>query len=239
MKNLSRRSFVTGAAAGATALSALGVFSPSADAQLVYTTADWRVSEFDKVVKDPARVKQVYDVIPIGGGKFLNNIKNSLNGLRFGFGLPAEQIKVVAALHGPTNMLNFDDSIWSKYKIGARLNVTDPATGQPATRNPFYASKAGPGLHYASQDPDSEESIYQDTSIQALQHRGVKFLSCHTATEEQVRGLIKVNKLSQSPEAIVTDMLAHTLPDVLVVASMVAAIALLQTGGHYSYITVG
>jgi hypothetical protein len=34
------------------------------------------------------------------------------------------------------------------------------------------------------------------------------------------------------------ETLAHMLPDVLVVASMVAAIALLQTDGHYSYITV-
>jgi fumarate hydratase class II len=32
-------------------------------------------------------------------------------------------------------------------------------------------------------------------------------------------------------------MLAYTLPEVLIVAAMVAAIALLQTDGHYSYIT--
>jgi len=239
MKNLTRRSFVSSAAASVTALGALSALTPSANAQLVYTTNDWKVQEFEKVVKYPAHIKQVYDVIPIGGGKFLNNIKNSLNGLRFGFGVPADQIKIVAALHGPTNMLNYDDYIWNKYKIGAWLKVDDPSTGQPATKNPYYASKAGASLHYASQNPDSEDSIYQDKSIQALQHRGVKFLSCHTATEEQVRGLIKHSHLSEQPETIVKDMLAHTIPDVLVVASMVAAIALLQTDGHYSYITVG
>jgi hypothetical protein len=48
----------------------------------------------------------VYDVISISEGAFLNNMKNSLNGLRFGFGIPKEQIKVVGALHGPANMLN-------------------------------------------------------------------------------------------------------------------------------------
>jgi nanoRNase/pAp phosphatase (c-di-AMP/oligoRNAs hydrolase) len=36
----------------------------------------------------------------------------------------------------------------------------------------------------------------------------------------------------------VKELLAHTNPDVLVVASMVAAIALLQSEGHYSYVTV-
>jgi len=48
----------------------------------------------------------VYDVISISEGAFLNNMKNSLNGLPFGFGIPKEQIKVVGALHGPANMLN-------------------------------------------------------------------------------------------------------------------------------------
>jgi len=48
----------------------------------------------------------VYDVIAISEGNVLNNMKNSLNGLRFGFGIPKEQIKVVGTLHGPANMLN-------------------------------------------------------------------------------------------------------------------------------------
>jgi hypothetical protein len=238
MTTISRRLFLSSAAAGVAAMGVLGSTQPAAEAQLVYTTSDWNVSEFRKIVNDPARIKQVYDVVAIGDGKFLNNIKNSLNGLHFGFGIPDDQIKITAALHGPTNMLNFDDFIWRKYQIGAWLKVNDPGTGQPALKNPFYPSKAGATLKYASTDPDSRESIYQDTSIQALQHRGVKFLSCHTATEEQVRGLIKHNHLTEQPEQIVKEMLAHTIPGVLVVASMVAAIALLQAEGHYTYITV-
>jgi predicted hydrolase (HD superfamily) len=93
-------------------------------------------------------------------------------------------------------------------------------------------------LHYSTEDPDSRDSLYQDTSLQALQQRGVKMLSRHTALEEQVRALMAHNSLTQQPEEIVKEMLAHTLPGVLVVASMVAAIALLQTDGRYSYITV-
>jgi hypothetical protein len=74
--------------------------------------------------------------------------------------------------------------------------------------------------------------------VQALQSSGVQFLSCHTATEEQARIFVCRNKLSQSSEEVVEDMLAHTVPGVLVLASMVAAIALLQAEGHYTYITV-
>jgi hypothetical protein len=75
---------------------------------------DWKLSEFNELTKEPGAVKQVYDPIPIAEGRFLNNVKNSLNGLHFGFGIPDEQIKVVAALHGLANMLNDDDAVWSK-----------------------------------------------------------------------------------------------------------------------------
>ena len=238
MNPINRRSFLSTAAAGIATLGVLHESTQNAEAQLVYKKDDWKVEQFDELVKNPARVKQVYDVIPVGDGKFLNNIKNSLNGFHFGFGIPNDQIKVVAALHGPANLLNYDDAIWSKYAIGAWLKVNDPATGEPATRNPFYASKAGPSLKYTSQDPDSRDSLFQDTSIQALQSRGVKFLSCHTADEEQARAIIAHNKLTIEPEALVREMLAHTIPDVIVVAAMVSAIALLQSEGHYSYITV-
>ena len=235
MKKLTRRLFLGQATAS---LAALGATTSGANSQLVYKASDWKIADFDRLLKNPSRVKQVFDENQIGGGKFLNNIKNSLNGLHFGFNIPSDQIKIVAAMHGAANALNFNDYAWQKYRIGEWLKVEDPTTGQPAVRNPFFASKAAPAMHYATQDPDDENSLFQDTSIQALQLRGVQFLCCHTATEEQSRALIKQFALSQRPEEVVQDLLAHTEPGVLVVASMVSAIALLQSEGHYSYITV-
>src|SRR6266852_9633389 len=119
MNKMNRRSFVTTAATGVAARVTLGTAGSEAEAQLVYTKSDWKLSEFNQLAKNPARVKQVFDIIPIAEGRFLNNIKNSLNGLHFGFGIPDEQIKVVAALHGPANMLNYDAFVWKKYLIGA------------------------------------------------------------------------------------------------------------------------
>lgn len=237
MQNLTRRSFVSTATAGLAALGTVVAISTEAKAQLVWKTDDWKLAEFEKLVHAPARIKQVYDVTQIADGKFLNNVKNSLNGLRFGFNVPEDQIKIAAALHGPTNMLNYDDFIWEKYEIGAWLKVTDPATEKPATRNPFYKSTLTNKTDALSALND-RNSIYQDTSIETLQARGVQFLSCHTATEEQARALIKRNNWSKDPEEIVHEMLAHTVPGVLVVASMVAAVALLQAEGHYTYITL-
>jgi hypothetical protein len=235
MTDVTRRAFVSQVAGGVAALSLLGSSLPEANAQLVWKTSDWNTGEFQPLVKHSARIKQVFDITKIADGKFLSNIKNSLNGLHYGFGIPNEQIKIAAALHGPANMLNYDDFIWQKYEIGAWLKVTDPLTGQPAVRNPFYKSKVQAG---AGSNPDDPQSSLQDTAVETLQSRGVQFLSCHTATEEQSRALVKHNNLNQQPEEIVREMLAHTVPGVLVVASMVAAVALLQAEGHYTYITL-
>jgi intracellular sulfur oxidation DsrE/DsrF family protein len=238
MKNLTRRLLISRAAVGLATLGLFGGAPHAAEAQLVWTTSEWKLADFQKLVNDPSRIKQLFDVVQIGDGKFLNNVKNSFNGLRFGFGIPERQIKIAVALHGPANMLNYDDYVWEKYQIGEWLKVTDSATGKPAVKNLFYASKNSLKQAPAPRNPDDQDSIYQDTSMQALQSRGAQFLSCHTALEEQVRVLISRNKLSQSPDDIAKDMLAHTVPGVLVVASMVAAIALLQAEGHYTYITV-
>jgi len=232
MSRISRRSFVGAVATGVAAIAAAG---SAAEAQLVYRESEWKMNDFNRLVNTSAHVRQVYDVIAIEHGMFLNAMKNSLNGLEYGFGVPASEIQIIAALHGPSNTVNYDDHVWSKYQIGAWLSVDDPKTGKPAERNVYYPSKAGADLHYASKDPDSEDSIYQDASVQALQSRGVKFLSCHTALEEQARAMVTRLKLSATPEDVVKDMMAHVLPGVLVVPSMVASLALLQNRGHYAY----
>jgi len=231
---MERRKFISRLALAFAALS----LRPPVGTQLVEQRSQWKFGEFENLLHHPARIKQMFEETKMEAGGFLNNIKNSLNGLQFGFGVPAQEIKIVAALHGPPNMLNYDDYVWNKYKIGEWLKVDDPATGKPAIRNPFYASKAGKDLHYTSTDPNSSDSMYQDTSIQGLQARGVQFLSCHTATEEQARKLVKEQHLTQPPEEIVRDMIAHLLPHVLQVAAMGAAVALLQSQGHYTYTTV-
>ena len=69
--------------------------------------------------------------------------------------------------------------MWDKYRIGEWLQVNDPKTGKPS-RNPYLLKSVD-----GSTNPDDSNSIFQDTSIEALQERGVQFLSCHTATEEQ------------------------------------------------------
>jgi hypothetical protein len=227
----------------AVCFAALGTFSglnQPAQAQLVWKIGEWKLASFGELLGEKARVKQLFDITQVEDGASLAKIKNSLNGLHFGFGVPADEIRVIGGLHGPANLLNYDDTMWNKYRIGAWLKIHDPKTGQPAVRNPFYQSTLSEEAARITEstDPNDEGSPLQDASMQGLQRRGVRFLSCHTALEEQVRQLIKHYNLSEEPETIVRDLLTHTVPHVLVVSSMVSAIALLQSEGRYSYVTV-
>jgi hypothetical protein len=238
--DLTRRSFASKAAACFAALSTFSGLNQPAQAQIVWQTSQWKLSSFNELLGEKAKVKQLFDITQVENGAALAKVKNSLNGLHYGFGVPVEQIRIVGGLHGPANLLNYDDYVWSKYKIGAWLKINDPKTGEPAVRNPFYFSKLSDDAARitASTDPNAEDSPLQDASMQGLQRRGVRFLGCHTALEEQVRQLIQHYNLSSDPETIVRDMLAHTVPNVLIVASMVSAIALLQSEGRYSYVMV-
>ncbi|MGI9075467.1 MAG: hypothetical protein ACR2JB_30030 [Bryobacteraceae bacterium] len=135
---VSRRSALVGFIAGIASVSGVNA---NASPQLVYRRSDWNISAFDLLLKKPARAKQAYDIISIGEGKFLNNVKNSLNGLLFGFGIPPGEVQVLAALHGPANLLNYDDYVWQRYKIGEWLTVEDSQTGRAAVRNIFFPER--------------------------------------------------------------------------------------------------
>jgi hypothetical protein len=231
MSEFSRRSLLGGAVVAAA--STMG--SEPVHAQYVWQKSNWQSAEFDALTHTPRRIKLAVHAFAINDGRFLKNAKNFLTGLQFGSGVPAEQLQVVCALNGPANMANYTDYVWQKYRIGEWTKVDDPNTGQPAVRNIFYPSRAGTPLHYSSEDPSNEDSAYQDFSVQGLQARGVRFLSCHSSTEEAARALIKLNKLAAQPEEIVKDIHAHALPGVILVPALSAALALLQCEGHYGY----
>ena len=231
MSEFTRRSLLGGAAVVAAAT----MWNEPVHAQYVWQKPDWQASEFDTLTHSPRRIKQVIHGFGINEGRFLKNAKNSLNGLRFGVGVPADQIQIVCALNGPANMLNYSDYVWQKYRVGEWVKEKDPQTGEPAVRNFYYPSKAGPTLKYASDDPSDPDSAYQDISVQGLQARGVRFLSCHSSIEEASRALIKANNLSVQPEEVVKDIQAHILPGVLLVPALAAALAVLQCDGRYAY----
>ena len=80
-------------------------------------------------------------------------------------------------------------------------------------------------------DPDDDKGCYQDTSIETLQQRGLLYLNCHTATEEQARGIVKKGLAPSGTMAadVADDILTHLIQGAIVVPAMVAAIAVLAS----------
>lgn len=224
------------AAAGVAAIAAPAL--ATGEGSLLFKPRDWHMASFQQLLHQDCEAKQIFDATAIDGGNALGHMVNSLNGLQFGFGIPASGIKLVGAFRGQASMLNFDDYLWAKYRLGETAKIIDPKTGKPATRNIFAASDAGDPPKYASSDPDNEGSAFQDHSIQALRARGVQFLACHIAMYYIAKSTATKQKLQQPPEAVLQDFTAHLLPGVLIVPSMVSAIPMLQSKGGFTYLRV-
>lgn len=202
---------------------------------LVERKADFDEAAFARLVNKPADIRIVVEAVSWHPPVFAN-IKNALNGLQFGFGYPQDRISIVFAPHGPSSAFTYGDYVWTKYKIGEFFKLKDDK-GDPIAANTFLAPAKPPGT---SSDPDDPASRYQDSSIESLQKRGVIFLTCHTAVEEQARGLVKAGNApsGMSPSQVANDILTHLIPGTHVVPSMMGTIMVLQQRFHYGYQTV-
>ena len=240
---VTRRNFLSTAALGS---AALGLLPHSASAEAPNSSrseADWFPSQtewdsvsFNNLLRARRAVKQLFDVTAPDGEALADHVHNALTGLERGFGIPKEKILMVAALRAGATILNFDDYAWKKYQLGAGYKVKDPATGKPAERNIYFASTLAPDGKYASDDPNDPRSIESDTSLQSIQRRGVQLLCCHVAVEGTAHYAVKRLKLQVSQQTVAQDLLAHLIPDVLVVPSMVSAIPMLETHGRFAYL---
>lgn len=202
---------------------------------LVERTSDFDRAAFDAAVGRSAQIRQLWEAVAFKPAIW-NNVKNSMNGLQFGFGYPAGSFVLAFAAHGPSSAYGYDEVVWQKYRIAEYLDLRD-AAGAPAATNAYVARRAP--LDPTS-DPDDLAGMYQDTSIEMLQHRGLIYLACHTAIEEQARGIVKKGFAPAGATAgdVAADILTHLIPGAVVVPSMVATVAVLQATYRYTYIVV-
>lgn len=201
---------------------------------LVERKADFDAAAFAKTVGRDAQIRQMYEAVNFKPS-LLNNVKNSFNGLQFGYGYPADAIAIALAPHGPSSSYAYSDYVWQKYRIGEVFDLKDAAGN--ALQSDVFLKRKAPVDRNA--DPDDDKGMYQDTSIQMLQERGLIVLTCHTAVEEQARAILKKGfaPAGMTATQVADDILTHLIPGAVVVPSMVATIAVLQATYHYTYIT--
>ncbi len=238
---MKRSTFIGTTAAGAGSMTAaVAAMSCATDVvpggtNLVERRANFDLAGFDRTLGRVVDYRLLYEAVTFVPS-LLNNVKNSINGLQFGFDVDPVRIVTAIAGHGPSSTYAYSDAVIAKYHVGEYFGLKDPTTGEPLTKNIFLAKRATS----ASTDPDDEHGSYQDTSVEALQARGAIFLTCHTAVEEQARGIVKKGFAPSGMTAsdVAVDMLTHLIPGAVVVPSMVATIAVLQTKYHYAYLTI-
>ncbi len=233
---MNRTAFLT---ASATLLAASGGIASAqgvpGGTHVVERRADFDLEAFARVVGREARIRQLWEAVAFKPTVW-NNVKNSMNGLQFGFGYPAGSIAMAFAAHGPSSAYGYTDYVWKKYRVGEFFELQG-ADGSGPTSNRYFAQRAALD---AAADPDDAAGMYQDASIEMLQRRGLIYLTCHTAVEEQARGLVTKGFAPAGMTAadVAGDILTHLIPGALVVPSMVATVAVLQATYHYTYITL-
>lgn len=230
---MNRTTFLSAAAIAMAAGGTAGAQGVPGGTRFVERRADFDEAAFDAAVGRDADIRQLYESVAFRPTMW-NNVKNSFNGLQFGFGYPSGRIAVAFAAHGPSAAYGYTDYIWKKYRIGEYFNLTD-AAGAVLQSNTFVAARAP---FDENANPDDDKGTYQDTSIATLQRRGLIYLNCHTATEEQARGIVKKGfaPAGMSAADVANDMLTHLIAGAIVVPAMVATIAVLQAKYHYTYI---
>ncbi|HTU69098.1 MAG TPA: hypothetical protein VMF11_02165 [Candidatus Baltobacteraceae bacterium] len=200
---------------------------------LVETASQFDAHRFDKAVSTNAEFRQVWDAGELQP-RILGGVKNSLNGLQFGFNVAPANIATAFVAHNTSNLLLYDDTAWSTYLLGQLFGVKDP-TGAVVQTNIFSPSRSTS----STEDPSDVHGFYQDASITALQRRGVRFFVCNTALVEQAEAIVRAGATRQTPPEVANALRSHLLPGVMLVPSGVAAIAYLQARYRYAYITGG
>ena len=111
--------------------------------------------------------------------------------------------------------------LWAKYKFGEVFKINDPATKEPAVRNPFWEPKPGdfsvPGIGNV------------DIGINQLQQEGVMFCACDVALT--VFSAVLGEKMNMDAKEVKKEWVAGLLPGIQVVPSGVWAVGRTQEHG--------
>ncbi len=226
---MQRKSFLVSAVPLAACATAACAGKGSAEIGLVESAAQFDVRAFDKLVATNAEFRQVWDAGELQP-RILGGVKNSLNGLQFGFNVPPANIAMALVAHNTSNLLLYDDTAWSTYLLGQLFGVKDP-TGATVQTNIFAPSRSV----NSTADPSDVHGFYQDASIATLQRRGVHFFICNTALVQQAELIVRAGATRQSPQEVADALRSHLLPGTMLVPSGVATIAYLESRYHYGY----
>ena len=214
-----RRGFLTKVAAGSAAIAASGValnmMAPaSAYAESATTFKSPPGEEWlDKIT---GKHRQFFDGVTVNDGFAFGYALNYLNANNSAYQLPDSSLTAVVGLRHFASTLAFTDAIWSKYKLGEFLKLTDPGTKQPLTRNMYYR-------------PHDGELMLPEMSIDNLMKRGAIVTVCNVALS--LFATMTSKGAGVTPEVAKQEWTAGVIPGVHIVPAGVLAVNRAQEKG--------
>jgi intracellular sulfur oxidation DsrE/DsrF family protein len=158
--------------------------------------------------------KEFFDTLDSNDGFSLAFAMHFLNLNHEAYGLADSDLTAVVGLRHFAMPMALPDALWDRYQIGESMQIKDPATGGPATRNPF--------LH-----PDGAPAPGAD--IPSLMKRGVLFTVCNVALTTLSGRLAKNAGVTR--EAAQAEWAAKLVPGMTLVPVGVMAVNLAQEKG--------
>jgi hypothetical protein len=158
--------------------------------------------------------RQFFDAVTPNDGFALAFAAAFLNLNHEAYGLTDKDLTAVVGLRHVAMPLALPDELWARYQIGEALQFKDPATGGPATRNPYLHADGAPR-------PGSD--------IPALVNRGVVFTVCNVALTTLSGEFAK--NAGVSKDAAKAEWASHLLPGMTLVPVGVMAANLAQEHG--------
>jgi hypothetical protein len=157
-----------------------------------------------------AKHRQFFDTPAPNGGIPLVHVMNYYDTYNKAFGVKDADIDAVLTFYGATTFYGLKDAAWAKYRLGEFLETNDPATGQPATSNPWRAEPVVLGMKLAP------------ASIESLQKRGATMIVCNNAL--QIFSGLLAAKRGLDAKVVYEDLKSNILPGVELVPGMVVAV---------------
>jgi intracellular sulfur oxidation DsrE/DsrF family protein len=158
--------------------------------------------------------KEFFDTLDANDGFALAFAMHFLDLNREMYGLSDEELTAVVGLRHVAMPMALPDALWDRYQIGESMQIKDPATGGPATRNPFLHADGSPAA---------------GADIPSLMKRGVIFTVCNVALTTLSSRLAK--NAGVSGEAAKAEWAAKLMPGMTLVPVGVMAVNLAQERG--------
>jgi hypothetical protein len=118
--------------------------------------------------------------------------------------------------------------MWERLALGETHELDDPATGEPARRNPFIGHRQG----------DRHSLIGAEAGIDVLVSRGAIVLTCDNA----LRGVahrLRQRETQLTRESAHAEVRRQVLPGVYVMPNGIFAVSAAQDAGcHYMHVVV-